>query len=208
MQKNLTTKNAGCASAAGKISVILDKVDDFQYELHKLNCLATVAENTVNDILFGQRDPNEKPGFYYVGDQSRKVVGFATNEVLALSNSTEVAVDELLDSLKEVHDMLKRHEPARQPEPALSAPLGDVIEAWKTAYAIWVATQNDSNLPTGTSEADAEEKALLALASHPCVTLADVRRKATLFLDNAYLRDSASDFTLELLGAFSLARIQ
>lgn len=201
------TKTAGSASAAEKINAILDKVDDFQYELHKLNCLALVAETTVNNILFTKRDPNEKPGLYCVGDQDRKVVGFATNEVVALSNGTEVAVDELLDSLKEVHEMLKCHDPARQPEPARSAALEDVVEAWKNAYAVWVATRKDGDVPTGTPEADAEEKALLTLAAHPCVTLADVQRKSALFLENHYLRDSASDFTIELLASFKSAKI-
>lgn len=201
------TKTAGGASVAEKICVILGKVDDFQYDLHKLNCLATVAENTSNDIFSGPRDPADRPGFYYVGEADRKVLGFATNEVLALSNGTEDALDELLDSLREVHDMLKRSEPARQPEPARSAALEDVIEAWKNAYAIWVATSNDGDVPTGTPEADAEEKALLTLAAHPCVTLADVQRKSALFLENAYLRDSASDFTIELLASFKTAQI-
>ena len=201
------TKTAGGASAAEKICVILGKVDDFQYELHKLNCLATVADSASNDIFSGPKDPADRPGVYYVGDADRKVLGFATNEVLAISNGTEDTLDELLDSLREVHDMLKRSEPARQPEPARSAALEDVIEAWKNAYAVWVATSTDGGVPTGTPEADAEEKALLTLAAHPCVTLADVQRKSALFLENHYLRDSASDFTIELLASFKSAKI-
>ncbi|WKL19875.1 hypothetical protein QYR00_12465 [Agrobacterium tumefaciens] len=201
------TKTAGGASAAEKISVILGKVDDFQYELHKLNCLATVADNASNDIFCGPRDPADRPGCYYIGDPDRKVLGFATNEVLAISNGTEDTLDELVDSLREVHDMLKRSEPARQPEPARSAALEDVIEAWKNAYAVWVATSTDGGVPTGTPEAAAEEKALLTLAAHPCVTLADVQRKSALFLENHYLRDSASDFTIELLASFKSAKI-
>lgn len=198
MRKNHTTENAGGASVAEKIAAIHGKVDDLQYGLHKLNCFATITDSTVCDMLFAASGLKDKPGFYYCGEADRKIVGFAANEALALSNEAEATVETLLDDLKLVLDTLKHHDPVRG-SPVRSDALHDLFQAWEQAYAAWVATKKDGNIPDGTPEFEAERRAALALAAHPCTTPADVRRKSSLFLENSYLRDSAQEFAIELL---------
>lgn len=100
-------KAAGSASAADKIRSLISKADDLQYDLHKLNCFATIVEARVCDMFSPALVANDRPGFYYMGDADRKVLGFASNEALALSNGTEISVDNLLDDLKEVLGLLR-----------------------------------------------------------------------------------------------------
>lgn len=203
MRKKHTTENAGGASVAEKIAAIHGKVDDLQYGLHRLNCFATITDSTVCDMLFAASGLNDKPGFYYCGEADRKVVGFAANEALALSNEAEATVETLLDDLRLVLDTLKHLEPVRE-SPVRGEALHGLFRAWEQAYASWVATrEQDGHIPDGTPEHEAERRAALALAAHPCTTPDDVRRKSSLFLENRYLRDSAQEFAIELLASVS-----
>jgi hypothetical protein len=100
-------KTTGSASAVDKIRSLISKAGDLQHDLHKLNCFATIAEARVCDMFPTQRAVNDRPGFYYVGDADRKILGFASNEALAFSNGAETSVDDLIDDLKEVLDLLR-----------------------------------------------------------------------------------------------------
>ncbi|MEJ1173193.1 hypothetical protein WA845_03010 [Agrobacterium sp. CMT1] len=100
------TKTTASASAVERIRSLISKADDLQFDLHKLNCLATVTDSAVSDILFTPRKMNDRPGYYYAGDADRKVLGFASNEVLALSSGVETSLEDLLDDLREVADLL------------------------------------------------------------------------------------------------------
>lgn len=99
-------KTTGSASAVDKIRSLIIKAGDLQHDLHKLNCFATIAEARVCDMFATQRAANDRPGFYYVGDADRKVLGFAANEALAASNGAETSVDDLIDDLKEVLSLM------------------------------------------------------------------------------------------------------
>lgn len=100
-------KTTASTSAVAKILSLISKAGDLQYDLHKLNCFSTIAEARVCDMFSTQRATNDRPGFYYVGDADRKILGFAANEALALSNGAETSVDDLIDGLKEVLGLLR-----------------------------------------------------------------------------------------------------
>lgn len=204
MRKKHTTENAGGASAADKIALIFGKVDDLQYDLYRLNCFANIAESATADIFSPRPELSGSSGVYCAGDAEKKILGFATSETVSLSNAVEGVVDGLLADLKDVRDVLERCQPVRETKRLQGPVLNDLFRAWEQAYAAWVATkENDGNIPDGTPEFEAERRAALALAAHPCATPTDVMRKSSLFLQNSYLRESAPEFAIELLTSFN-----
>ncbi|TBN16944.1 hypothetical protein EYC79_03795 [Agrobacterium cavarae] len=206
MRKKHTTENAGGASAAEKIALIFSKVDDLQYDLYRLNCFANIAESSTADIFTPRPELSGSTGVYYAGDAEKKILGFATSETVALSNAVDGIVGGLLADLKDIRDVLERYRPVREPQPVRGEALHNLFRAWEQAYASWVATKRDGNIPDGTPEFEAERRAALALAAHPCTTPDDVGRKSRLFLENSYLRDSAPEFAIELLTSFNAVK--
>ncbi|WP_296077774.1 hypothetical protein [uncultured Agrobacterium sp.] len=127
--------------------------------------------------------------------------------------SKEWLDDESVDSCAECLDQATRdlrafrvefaHKALNLPERSQADQLEDMIAGWQRAYAAWTTDEKDGGIPNGTPESKAEEAALAALVRAPCLSPKDVQRKASLFFENDYLRNIASDYTSELLFSFS-----
>lgn len=207
MRKKHTTENAGGASAVDDFASILEKAEDLASKVTDAMCLATMLEERLNEHLFPGFQKEAGSGLYYFADIDKKMVGFNSHELQVRSEDLNELADDLYEALSQLHGTLKQHCPLRQPEPARSVALEDVIADWERAYAAWTTNEKDGGIPNGTPESKAEEAALAALVRAPCLSPKDVQRKASLFFENEYLRNLASDYTDELLASFKSVEI-
>lgn len=202
MRMKINQKDASSASAVEKIDAMRDALDNMYGDVDALCCLAIITESGVQDILFDKRAASgDRPGFYYADDNTRRVLGFSVSQVETRSRNIETAVTNLADDLREVLYILKRHSDETPAPSGLEA----AIAAWCVALEARKAVDkgDGSELAHDAPEALFERQALIALASYPCASLDEVRRKAGLFQSNEYLNSVAEDFTFDLLRSFA-----
>ncbi|NTE36671.1 hypothetical protein [Agrobacterium tumefaciens] len=107
MRMKINQKIAGGASAIDKLAAVRSVVDDTLVDVEKLYCLALVTQSAVHDILFNKSARSERPGFYYAGDDDRRVLGFSVSEVEAHSREIDSILTELSEDLREIQLMLE-----------------------------------------------------------------------------------------------------
>ena len=205
MQSQRTTENIDHGTALDRLSKLATRLDYLAGDTQDALCAAEIATNHIVGILFPGRKASDNitavwaEDYYQIDKRELRQIDFMTNNMVERATRADRLATELSEELLQLSFEMRSAAKADK-----ASDLEDCITAWKITHAAWIDTETGGALPTGTPEADAEEKALLALASYPCVSLADIQRKANLFLSNELLCGVASEYALNLLRSFSL----
>lgn len=92
------------ASAAEKIHECSKLTEALKEQLHSLYCFGIINQNLIDDVLFKSCEINDRPGFYYCGDDQRKVLGFASAEIWDAAFELEKLTDALQLKLIDLRD--------------------------------------------------------------------------------------------------------
>jgi len=188
MRKKHTTENAGGASAAVSKLEQLPEADAFNLSTDKID----IAVSTLRVVWLALQSKE------WLDDESvdscADCLDQATRDLTAFRAEFARKANEC-------------HETLNSPERCEVDTLDAVIANWERAFVAWSSNEKDGGIPDGTPESKAEEAALAALVRAPCLSLSDVQRKASLFFENKYLRNLASDYTDELLASFKSVEI-
>ncbi|MGM4982562.1 hypothetical protein [Rhizobium sp. 11_C7_N12_5] len=204
MQLKRTTENIDHATTLDRLSKLATRLDCLTGDTQDTLCAAEIATSHIVDVLFPGRKASDHikavwaDDYYQIDARERRHIDFMTTDMVERAIRADRIATELSEELLQLS-----YEMRAAAKVYNASGLEDCIAAWKVAHAAWIDTEEGGAVPTDTTEADAEEKALLVLASHPCASLGDIQRKANLFLSNEHLRGVASDYALNLLRSFS-----
>jgi len=183
MRKKHTTENAGGASAAVLKLERLAEAETFKLSTDQID----TAVSTLRVVWLALQSKE------WLDDKSvdscAECLEQATRDLTAFRAEFAHKANECDDALN-------------SPEQSECDTLEAAIADWERAFVAWTTNEKDGGIPDGTPESKAEEAALDALVRAPCLSLSDVQRKASLFSENKYLRNLASDYTDELLASF------
>ena len=204
MQRKRTTENIDHATALDRLSKLATRLDCLTGDTQDTLCAAEIATSHIVDVLFPGRKASDHikaiwaDDYYQIDARERRHIDFMTSDIVDRATRADRIATELSEELLQLSYEMRAAAKADN-----ASRLEDCISAWKAAHAAWIDTEKGGTVPANTSEADTEEKALLALAAYPCASLGDIQRKANLFLSNEHLCGVASDYALHLLRSFS-----
>jgi hypothetical protein len=204
MQLKRTTENTDHATVLDRLSKLATRLDCLTGDTQDTLCAAEIATSHIVDVLFPGRKASDHikavwaDDYYQIDARERRHIDFMTSDVVDRATRADRIATELSEQLLQLS-----HEMRAAAEADRVSGMDGCISTWKAAHVAWIDTEKAGAVPTDTPEADTEEKALLALASYPCASLGDIRRKASLFLSNEHLCGVASDYALHLLRSFS-----
>lgn len=208
MQRKRTTENIDHATALDRLSKLATRLNCLTGETQDALCAAEIATSHIVDVLFPGRKASDHikavwaEDYYQVDARERRHIDFMTNDMVDRATRADRIATELSEELLQLSYEMRAAAKADN-----ASGLEECISMWKAAHSAWIDTERGGTVPTNTSEADTEEKALSALASYPCASLGDIQRKASLFLSNEHLSGVASEYALHLLRSFSAAEV-
>ncbi|SCB53089.1 hypothetical protein [Rhizobium lusitanum] len=204
MQLKRTTENIGHATALDRLSKLATRLDCLTGDTQDTLCATEIATSHIVDVLFPGRKASDHikavwaDDYYQIDARERRHIDFMTTDMVERAIRADRIATELSEELLQLSYEMRAAANADK-----ASDLEGCISAWKAAHAAWIDTEKGGVVSTDTPEADTEEKALLVLASYPCVSLGDIQRKANLFLSNEHLCGVASDYALHILRSFS-----
>jgi len=204
MQTKCTTENIDSTSALDRLSKLASRLDWLTSDTQDARCAAEIATNHIVGILFPGRKASDNTKaawaneYYHIDERELRHIDFMTNDMVERATRADRLATELSGELLKLSKEMRHAAIIKK-----ASDLEDCIAAWQAAYDAWIATGLDGVVPYDTPQADAEDEALLALASWPCVSLEDIQQKTNLFLNSKYLSGMASDHALDLLQSFS-----
>jgi len=193
-----TIENIDHATALDRLSKLATRLDYLADDTQDTPCAAEIATNHIVGILLPGRKASDNikavsaEDYYQVDKRELRQIDFMTSDMVERATRADRLATELSEELLQLSFEIRSAGKADK-----ASGLEDCITAWIDSETGVVA------LPTGTPEADAVEKALLALASYPCASLGDIQRKANLFLSNELLCGMAPEYALTLPRSFS-----
>jgi len=200
MRLSRTTENIDNATALDRLSKLASRLDWLTGDTQDALCAAEIATSHIVDVLFPGRKASDHikavwaDDYYQIDDRERRHIDFMTKDMVERATRADRLATELSGELLKISKEMRHAATIKK-----ASDLEDCIAAWRAAYDAWIAAGRDGDTP----QADAEDETLLALASCPCVSLADIQRKTNLFLSSEYLSGMASDHALDLLQSFS-----
>lgn len=210
MRMKLNQKIAACASARESVYEIAVESDFLSCDASNMVTSAEIAYNLI-ELTFRESSASKFlkderfDGYHMVTADERRFLMFQVEDMVNRSRALDTLASGFSEALYGLRDQMKKADSATAaPERSM---LDAAIAEWRTAFKAWKATDkgDESDIDSDNPEAKREQHALLALANHPCVSLAEVRRKADLFQTDQYLQSKAGDLTFDLLRSFAEA---